>query len=270
MMGSTSFLIEGGRDGNKWIYKLSAWILIFEKEIFCSHYRPQTKFAWRGGACVAGWGRAWQGACVVGGTCMARGACMPGRACVVVGCAWQGGVCGRGVCKAGGGHGRYYEIRSMSGWYTSYWNTFLFSFYFPVRASNLIAFEVYNRSVRRYIPFIALSVYYMQLLAMVSQLEKELCCSKRCWGVYEQNIIVCSIRLDDWTAKWTIIALIVEVRSYNHRTRKCSYFATKFNADRHKHFLHAEFEIYSLMMSKIYTEWKQGCMYVASITRSHH
>ena len=28
--------------------------------------------------------------------------------------AWQGGV-----------HGRYYEIRSMSGWYASYWNAFL-------------------------------------------------------------------------------------------------------------------------------------------------
>ena len=111
---------------------------------------------------------------MAGGMCGGRG--MHGKG----GMHAREGVCGRGVCKAGGGHGRYYEIRSMSGWYTSYWNTFLFSFYFPVRASNLIAFEVYNRSVRRYIPFIALSVYYMQLLAMVSQLEKELCCTKRC------------------------------------------------------------------------------------------
>ena len=30
---------------------------------------------------------------------------------------WQGGV-----------HGRHYEIRSMSGWYVSYWNAFLLWF----------------------------------------------------------------------------------------------------------------------------------------------
>ena len=52
-----------------------------------------------------------------------RGACVAG-----------GGVHGRGACMAGGMHGwegacmavsRYYEIGSMSGWYTSYWNAFL-------------------------------------------------------------------------------------------------------------------------------------------------
>ena len=54
------------------------------------------------------------------------------------GCAWQGSIHGRGVCMAGGIHGsggmlgsggppsRYYEIRSMSGRYSSYWNAFLF------------------------------------------------------------------------------------------------------------------------------------------------
>ena len=37
-----------------------------------------------------------------------------------------GGHAWQGVCVAGGGiHGRYYEIRSMSGRYASYWNAFL-------------------------------------------------------------------------------------------------------------------------------------------------
>ena len=58
---------------------------------------------------------------------------------------WQGGVHGGGACVAGGVwwghvwwggmHSKYYEIRSMSGWYTSYWNAFLFCKYFQnVRA----------------------------------------------------------------------------------------------------------------------------------------
>ena len=58
-------------------------------------------------ACMAGgcmarghaWqGHAWQGACMAGG-----------------GCVWQG------ACMVGGMH----DIRSMSGWFTSYWNAFL-------------------------------------------------------------------------------------------------------------------------------------------------
>ena len=70
-----------------------------------------------------------RGACMVG--CMAGGVHC-GRVCVVEGCArhcghaWQGGAC------MAGGHtwhahppGRYYEIRSMSGRYASYWNAFL-------------------------------------------------------------------------------------------------------------------------------------------------
>ena len=60
------------------------------------------------------------------------------RVCVVGGHAWQEGVCmagggvhGRGacvvgVCMMGGMHARYYEIRSMSGRYASYWNAYLF------------------------------------------------------------------------------------------------------------------------------------------------
>ena len=45
------------------------------------------------------------------------------------GCAWQGGHAWQGACIAGGGlgvRGRYYEIRSMSGRYASYWNAYLF------------------------------------------------------------------------------------------------------------------------------------------------
>ena len=71
-------------------------------------------------------GHAWQGgmhgrgACMVGGACMAGQHAWQGRACIG-GPAWQGGMCGgRGM------HGRYYKIRSMSGWYASYWNAFLF------------------------------------------------------------------------------------------------------------------------------------------------
>ena len=65
------------------------------------------------------------GAYIVGG--------MHGR-----GHAWQGGMCGGGHTWQGGGmhgrggrawqggvRGRYYEIRSMSGRYASYWNAFL-------------------------------------------------------------------------------------------------------------------------------------------------
>ena len=48
--------------------------------------------------------------------------------------AWQGGICGREVVHGKGASmafmlpsipGRYYEIRSMSGRYASYWNAFL-------------------------------------------------------------------------------------------------------------------------------------------------
>ena len=41
---------------------------------------------------------------------------------------------------------------------------------------------------------------------MKSQLENELDCIKHCNGVYEQNNIVNSVRVDDWTAELTIIA----------------------------------------------------------------
>ena len=82
---------------------------------------------WQGGVC------AWQGACVAGGACAAGGVCVHGAwqgVCVAGGYAWQG------ACVAGGVHsrartlppppGRYYELRSMSGRYASYWNALLF------------------------------------------------------------------------------------------------------------------------------------------------
>ena len=100
------------------------------------------------GACMAG-GIHGRGACMAGGVCMAGGtwqwgACMSGGVygrgrgrgawkgvCVAGGLAWQGdmhgrrGMHGRGVSMAGVCVARYYEIRSMSGRYASYWNAFL-------------------------------------------------------------------------------------------------------------------------------------------------
>ena len=66
----------------------------------------------RGACMVAGGVRDCGGACMVG-----KGACMvSGGACVVAGGhAWLWG----GACVG------YNEIRSMSGWYASYWNAFL-------------------------------------------------------------------------------------------------------------------------------------------------
>ena len=97
--------------------------------------------------CVCGRGVCvWQGVCDRGH--MWQGGMHGEEACVAGGCACQGGVCGRGACLAGGDMrgrgacmvgeggvhgtyvpppiGRYYEIRSMSRRYASYWNAFLF------------------------------------------------------------------------------------------------------------------------------------------------
>ena len=85
-----------------------------------------------GGACmvagVCAW--LWGGVCGCWGACVAPGGMHGCRgACVVVGgmagcrgCAWLQGV----YVVAGGGCIGYDEIRSMSGWYASYWNAFLF------------------------------------------------------------------------------------------------------------------------------------------------
>ena len=73
---------------------------------------------------------------MAGGVCMARG-CVHGKGVCAWqvgmsggmrcrgGPAWQGGMCGRGGGR-GGMCGRYYEMRSVSGQYASYWNAFLF------------------------------------------------------------------------------------------------------------------------------------------------
>ena len=94
------------------------------------------------GVCMVGW-HAWWGVCMAGGVHGRGHACVAGEhawwgkgmfgrwACVA------GGMYGRGACIAGGMHGRghawqgcvpgrYYEIWSMSWWYTSYWNAYLF------------------------------------------------------------------------------------------------------------------------------------------------
>ena len=72
--------------------------------------------AWQGGCMVGGdmcgWGHVWQGVCMAGGM-HGRGVCMMGEH------AWWG------ACVAGGVCARYYEIRSMSGRYASYWSAFL-------------------------------------------------------------------------------------------------------------------------------------------------
>ena len=109
------------------------------------------------GACMAGGVHGRVGPCVAEeGACMAeggkhgRGACMAAGMCMAGVCMAEGGMHGRGghvwqgACMAGGGHSwqemcmagghawhicpppRYYEIRSMSGRYASYWNAYLF------------------------------------------------------------------------------------------------------------------------------------------------
>ena len=45
-------------------------------------------------------------------------------------------------------------------------------------------------------------------LNMTSQLMNERCCIKHCWGVYEQNTIVISVHVNNWTAEWPIIVSI--------------------------------------------------------------
>ena len=93
------------------------------------------------GTCMVGGGvhdgrHAWQGVCD-GGVCGGGHAWQQGYAWQR-GYAWQGCMHGRGVCIAGGhaGHAcppsRYYEIRSMSGRYASYWNAFFFLFLFSL------------------------------------------------------------------------------------------------------------------------------------------
>ena len=57
---------------------------------------------------------------------------------------------------------------------------------------------------------------------MASQLERELCCIMHYWGFYQQNCIVNSVCVDDWTAKWAIIAI------NEHPNRKKAWFQVPF------------------------------------------
>ena len=41
---------------------------------------------------------------------------------------------------------------------------------------------------------------------MAYQLENDFFCIKHFWAVYEQNNIVTSVRVAEWTPKWVIIA----------------------------------------------------------------
>ena len=68
-------------------------------------------------------GHAWQreGMCGKGGVCMEKGTCVA-RVCVMGGVHGRRG--GRGTCIAGGVQGR--RDCHCCGWYTSYWNAFLF------------------------------------------------------------------------------------------------------------------------------------------------
>ena len=75
---------------------------------------------WQGGACMAGQ-VCGGGACVAGGH--AWQGVVRGRGCELQGVCMAGGMCGRGHARQGGG---MRGILSMSEWYTSYWNTFLF------------------------------------------------------------------------------------------------------------------------------------------------
>ena len=67
---------------------------------------------------MPGGGHAWQGGMHDRGVMHGGGACM------------EGGMHDRGDAWQGGVRGKYYEIRSMSGWYASYWNAFLLNYQF--------------------------------------------------------------------------------------------------------------------------------------------
>ena len=46
---------------------------------------------------------------------------------------------------------------------------------------------------------------------ITSQLENEFYCIKHWWGLYEQNNIVTSFHVDDWTAEWVMMKLKIAV-----------------------------------------------------------
>ena len=64
---------------------------------------------------------------------------------------------------------------------------------------------------------------------MASQLANEHCCVKYCWGVYEENRIVNSVCVDDWTAERAIMpsnatSTIEKVEIFNFTGRKISTY----------------------------------------------
>ena len=94
----------------------------------CMVGRHVVECVWQRG-CVTG-GHAWWWACKVGG--------VHGGACMVRGHMWWGHAW-QGACMAGG-HAwfdKYHGIRSMSGWYASYWNAFLFDMLFAENSTKM-------------------------------------------------------------------------------------------------------------------------------------
>ena len=72
------------------------------------------------------------GACVVvGGMHDCKGHAWLGACMVAEGCAWL-----QGACMG------YDEIRSMSVWYASYWNAFLFHWIFTCRICDVIGYSL--------------------------------------------------------------------------------------------------------------------------------
>ena len=60
---------------------------------------------------------------------------------------------------------------------------------------------------------------------MASQLVNELDCIKHCWSVYEQNSIVNSVSVDDWTVECAIIASYV---NNTHQATKSIFYPILF------------------------------------------
>ena len=81
---------------------------------------PQTKWRGGGGVCARRGRACPEGVCMLG-----RGACMPGECACAGGRAWSGGCAWLGPRTPPWPDTTRYG-RSMSGWYASYWNAFLY------------------------------------------------------------------------------------------------------------------------------------------------
>ena len=53
------------------------------------------------------------------------------------------------------------------------------------------------------------SLFYVTTLALITKygfrLVNERCCIKHCWGTYEENSIVNSVRINEWPTEWAIV-----------------------------------------------------------------